>query len=186
MDPAAADPQSHFTDLFNRAIGGDRPASNLLYQAALPRLIRIAAGLLHSHRKHETLPPTALVNESWLKVRGLRIPILAREQFFRISAHAMRQVLIDHGRSKSSRQAYLRHAQQLADRDTPVRHMELVIAREVLDRFEKIDPSAARIIRLRYISGHSWDEISREVGRPAWRVRDDATFALTWMRNHLS
>jgi RNA polymerase sigma factor (TIGR02999 family) len=185
LDPTAGNAQVHFTGLCNRAIKGDRLASNLLYEVALPRLTRIAAALLHRHRTHQTLPPTALVNESWLKLRCLRLPILEREQFFRISARAMRQVLIDHGRAKSCRETYTKETLREPAPRTRFPDSEFSVARDVLDRFERIDRSAARIIRLHYIEGYSWDEISRVTGLAVWRVRDDAGFALNWMRNHL-
>lgn len=182
----SADKLVHFTSLFNRAIGGDRCASSLLYEVALPRLLRIAASLLQYHRSHQTLPPTALVNECWLKIRCFRLPIFHREQFFRLSAHAMRQVLIDRGRAKSLHNSNSRELQHDLNWNTAEQELESLVARDALERFEKIDCKAARIIRMHYMEGYSWEEVSRLTGRAVWRVRNDADFALKWMRNYLS
>ena len=176
-----------FTLLFERARTGDRLAGNLVYELAFPRLRQIASALLRRHRSHFTMQPTALVSELCLKVHCFELRIFGREHFFRVSARAMRQVLADRGSSQSirkSKDAELWEA--LARERIPADAESVQMVRESLARFERIDRKAARVLCLRYVEGHTWEEIARLIGREVWRVREDAAFALRWMRDNLS
>jgi DNA-directed RNA polymerase specialized sigma24 family protein len=132
------------------------------------------------------LQPTALVNESCLKLHGFAFSIVSREHFFRLSARAMKQVLTDRGRAQACRKANSRDLEYGLRQETRSKNSESrLIARDILDRFERIDRVAAGIVRLRYMEGYSWQEVSRLTGREVWQVRSDAEFALDWMRDHL-
>src|SRR5438477_8990040 len=90
-----------FAALFERAQRGDNLARDTVYKLAFYRLRGIASALLRRERPGHTLQPTALVSELFLKLQRLETEILNEDHFFRISARAMRQVLIDHARVKS-------------------------------------------------------------------------------------
>src|SRR6202047_5087551 len=89
-----------FAALFEKARLGDGIAHDALYRLAVFRLRALASGLLRRGHSGPTLPPTHLVCELFLKLRRLDTCILSDDHFFRISARAMRQVLIDHARHK--------------------------------------------------------------------------------------
>src|SRR5438552_11486046 len=89
-----------FSALFEKAQHGDTIARDAVYKLAFYRLRGIASALLRRERPGHTLQPTALVSELFLKLRRLETQILSEDHFFRISARAMRQVLIDHSRGK--------------------------------------------------------------------------------------
>jgi RNA polymerase sigma factor (TIGR02999 family) len=176
-----------FTQLFSRARYGDQGAANLVYELAFPRLRRIAELLLIRHRSHHTIQATALAGELFIKLRGFKIPIADREHFFRLSARAMRQVLVDRGRSQAKRKLReaevldaLLHGHRVAAED------ERLVARDIFARFRDTDCKTAEVVRLRYVEDHSWEEISAMTGKEVWRLRDDAKFALGWMRNRLA
>lgn len=176
----------HFTALFEKARTGDRLAAGMAYRFALPRLRRIAGGLLRYHRSHHTLQATALVSELYLKFHGAAVRIEDREHFFRIAARAMHQVLTDRGRSQKARKARVARILEEMKRDCGIFDPDTAGAvREALSQFEEIDPDAARIVRLHYLEGHTWEEVSSLVKRPVWKVRYDAEFALDWMRGHI-
>src|SRR5260221_14464856 len=91
-----------FAALFEKAQLGDRIARDAAYKLAFYRLRVIASALLKRERPGHTLHPTALVSELFLKLNRLQARILNADHFFRISAPAMRQVLIHHSPSKKS------------------------------------------------------------------------------------
>ena len=88
-----------FALLFEQSRLGDDLARDAVYKLAFYRLKVIAAALLRRERAGHTLQPTALVSELFLKLHRLETRILSEDHFFRISARAMRQVLIDHSRA---------------------------------------------------------------------------------------
>jgi len=180
-------PEDNFTALFERARIGDRVAANLVYGMAMPRLRRLADSLLRRYRWHQTLQPTALVAELFVKIRGFNVRIADRNHFFHISARAMHQVLADRARSRASQ--VTRNSTVLDEflSELRVATPEFVpVIQDLLGRLERIDRSAAEIVRLHYVEGCNWDEVGERTGKPKWRVRDDAKFALKWMRDHLS
>ena len=87
-----------FAGLFEKAQQGDSFARDAVYKLAFHRLRVIASALLRRERPGHTLQPTALVSELFLKLHRLETRILSEDHFFRMSARAMRQVLIDHSR----------------------------------------------------------------------------------------
>src|SRR5260370_4989859 len=87
-----------FASLFDKAQLGDNLARDAVYKLAFYRLRGIASALLRRERAGHTLQPTALVSELFLKLRRLETRILNEDHFFRLSARAMRQGLIDHSR----------------------------------------------------------------------------------------
>src|SRR3954462_12154123 len=94
-----------FASLFEKAQLGDNVAQDAVYRFAFYRLKGIASALLRRERAGHTLQPTALVSELFLKLHRLETRILNEDHFFRLSARAMPQVLIDHARVKHTAQA---------------------------------------------------------------------------------
>src|SRR5512132_1359148 len=83
---------------------GDPKAANELLPLVYEELRRLAARKMAQADPGQTLQPTALVHEAWLKLAGSRQQKWNdRSHFFRTAAEAMRQILIDQARSKSSR-----------------------------------------------------------------------------------
>src|SRR3982750_2770819 len=88
-----------FAALFEKAQLGDHIARDTVYKLAFYRLRTIASALLRRERPGHTLQPTALVSELFIKLHRIETRILNEDHFFRLSARAMRQVLIDHSRA---------------------------------------------------------------------------------------
>src|SRR6187455_1566064 len=83
--------------------GGDRNAAEQLLVLVYDELRRLAAAKLAHEAPGQTLQPTALVHEAWLRLVGDRAPSFKdREHFFRASAEAMRRILIDRARRKQT------------------------------------------------------------------------------------
>jgi RNA polymerase sigma-70 factor, ECF subfamily len=177
-----------FAALFEKARLGDGIARDALYRLAFFRLRAIASGLLRRERPGHTLQPTALVSELFLKLRRLDTAILSDDHFFRISARAMRQVLIDHSRHK--RPLKMVPADLIPELLQPENQKAIdpesaLAVKMVFEKLRAMDAKVAETVWLRAVEGVTIQELSERQGREAWRVRADHDFGLQWMSNRL-
>jgi len=175
-------------ELLERAQQGDPTAENAVYRIAFCRLRSIASSLLRREKAAQTLQPTALVSELFLKLRRLESRILSEDHFFHVSARAMRQVLVDHARTRRAQKKIppelivelLPEAAQ-AGPDTELR----LTVRTVFESLRELDPRAAEAVWLRSVEGMTIDEVSQSQRRKFWDVRADYDFGLKWMADQL-
>jgi RNA polymerase sigma-70 factor (ECF subfamily) len=176
-----------FVSLFEKARLGDGIASDALYRLAFLRLRGIASGLLRRERPGHTLQPTALVSELFLKLRRLDTRILSDDHFFRISARAMRQVLIDHARHK--RPVKMVPVELIPELLLAVGSQadpeSYLAVKMVFEKLRAMDAKVAETVWLRSVEGWTVQELSVSQNREAWRVRADHDFGLQWMANRL-
>lgn len=153
--------------------------------AVLRELNKIARALLRREHSGHTLQPTALVNEAWIRsLRKIDWSDKARQDLLCLASHTMRQILTDHARKKK---AVKRNAP-----DGPAATSEQSISREeslTLERslreLQANDPMAAQIVCRRFVDGLSIEEVARELGISAWRVKEDSAFAVGWLRRRI-
>jgi RNA polymerase sigma-70 factor (ECF subfamily) len=176
-----------FGGLFEKAQLGDSVARDAVYSLAFCRLRVIASALLRRERPGHTLQPTALVSESFLKLHRLETRILSEDHFFRMSARAMRQVLIDHSRVKRpAREVSLDLILELLPPANRATSPESFLAvKMVFEKLRAMDPQVAETVWLRSVEGLTVNEMSRSQNREVWRVRADYDFGLQWMANKL-
>lgn len=174
-----------FMQILRKAQQGEQKAWNLVYQSAYLRLRNIAGTLLRSERRGHTLQATALVNEAFLKIFRMGAQLSDREHFYSICARAMRQVLIDHSRVR--RPVKKISADTIADllRDSQAPVEMSLAARQIFERFERLDSRAAETVWMRCVEGRTLDEVSRAQSREVWKVRADCDFGLKWMADRL-
>lgn len=177
-----------FVSLFERARCGDSAARDAVYKIAFHRLRGIASALLRRERRGHTLQPTALVSEVFLKLQRLEMRILNEDHFFRVSARAMRQVLIDHARVRNSAKkippewvgAHLNPSNQsISDPESAL------AVKIVFEKLRALDPQVAETVWLRCVTGLTVQEMSKAQEREQWRVRADYDFGLQWMAGKL-
>jgi len=176
-----------FASLFEKAQRGDNLARDAVYKLAFYRLRGIASALLRRERAGHTLQPTALVSELFLKLQRLETGILNEDHFFRMSARAMRQVLIDHARLKSSaRKVPLELIPELLLPQAKTAAPESSLAAKmVFEKLRAMDAKVAETVWLRAVEGVTIQEMSRRQDREEWRVRADYEFGLQWLANRL-
>jgi RNA polymerase sigma factor (TIGR02999 family) len=117
---------------------------------------------------NQTLQPTALVHEAWLRLTGdEQVKWNGRAHFFGAAAEAMRRILIDNARRKQA----LRHGgnQQRLDVDdieiaAPAKEDELLAINDALEEFTKIDKQKAELVKLRYFVGLKVEETAEVLG----------------------
>lgn len=144
------------------------PEAGQLLRLVYDELRRLAAGKMAQESGTQTLQPTALVHEAWLRLGGDEQPAWEnRTHFFCAAAEAMRRILIDRARSKLAR----RHGggQQRVDLDeveiaVPVKEDELLAVNEALDRFSQHAPRKAELVKLRYFAGFGLKQAGQMLG----------------------
>jgi RNA polymerase sigma factor (TIGR02999 family) len=148
-------------------------------------LRRLAAVKMASESGTQTLQPTALVHEAWLRLGGDEQPTWEdRTHFFCAAAEAMRRILIDRARSKKA----LRHGG--GQRRIPIEDVqiaaatqddELLAVNEALDRFAAQEPRKAELVKLRYFVGFTLKEAGEVLGISEPTAVRWWTYSKTWM-----
>ena len=146
---------SPVTVLIERVEEGDSAASEELYALVYGELRAKARALLG--RGANTLQPTALVHEAWLKLAGpAGSGLSGRVHFFALAAKAMRSVLIDHARAKDAVKRPGDAQRLVLDEVLAVytaRVPDLLALEEALAELERLDPELSRVVELRFFSG---------------------------------
>ncbi len=148
---------SEVTRLLNRLEPGDPRLARELLPLVYGELRKLAASKMANEAPGQTLQPTALVHEAWLRVSGNEQQTWdGRAHFFAAAAEAMRRILIDNARRKKA----LRHgggqarvdAQEL-DIAAPATDDQLLAIDDALARFAVVDKDKAELVKLRYFVG---------------------------------
>src|ERR1700742_534244 len=148
------EPMSDVTRILESVSSGDPKAAGELLPLVYQELRKLAAARMANESPNQTLQPTALVHEAWLRLTGNEnIQWNGRAHFFGAAAEAMRRILIDNARRKRA----LRHGgdqQRLNIEDIDVaaiqKEDELLAMNEALDEFAAVDPQKAELVKLRY------------------------------------
>lgn len=176
--------------LMRAAAKGDQQASHDLLPLVYGQLRAIAAQRMKLERPDHTLQPTALVHEAFLKLVGPRsTPWAGEAHFFAAAADAMRQILLDHAKSKGRQKRggkRVREALNLADVAALENFEEILALDESLCRLEQQEPEVGQVVRLRFFAGLSIDQIA-ELLQVAPRTVDRRwQFARAWLFRELA
>jgi len=168
--------------------GEDGQAREKLAETLYAELRSLARGML-SGSGEQTLQPTALVNEAFLRLLGGRTDSFeGRRHFFGAAARAMRQVLVDRARRRHSdkrgsgvRPLSLDHALGIPVADDG----ELLALDDALKKLESVDARAARVVELRFFGGLTLDQTAEVVGIHPSTVSSEWTHARAWLRRQM-
>jgi RNA polymerase sigma factor (TIGR02999 family) len=154
--------------LLLEAVGrGEGAASDELLPLVYDELRHLAASRMKGEAGGQTLQPTALVHEAWLRLISLQDRTWNnRQHFFRVAALAMRRILVDRARHKATVKGgggFERlNIDDLELSDTAQDDRILMID-EALTRLEKNDPESARIVTLKFFGGFTNKEIAENL-----------------------
>lgn len=159
---------SEITHVLQSIERGDRQGAEQLLPLVYEELRKLAAHKLASEAPGQTLQPTALVHEAWLRLVGAENRNWnGRAHFFGAAAEAMRRILIENARRKSA----ARHGGGQARLDvdqvdiaSPGKDDELLAVHEVLERFAQYDQHKAELVKLRYFVGLTTEEAAEVLG----------------------
>ena len=177
------------TQLLSDWRAGDSHARDRLLSLLYPELRRLAQQLFRRERQDHTLQPTALVNEAWLRLSGgSAMASEDRRHLFAMAARVMREVLVDHARSRGrvKRDGGERVTLSRLDLADSSDALDLVDLDEALARLETIDPVKARIVELRYFGGLSIEETGQSLDQSPATVKRHWQAARLWLFNALS
>jgi RNA polymerase sigma factor (TIGR02999 family) len=177
------------TQLLSAARAGDETAVEAFWRLVHGELHALAARALEHERPGHTLPPTALVNEAYLRLLGReQLPWENRAHFFGAAAQAMRRILVDHARA---RQRLRRGGQvkpvSLDEVEPPgiEGNFDFVELDEALQRLAQLDPRLVQVVELRFFAGMSVAEIARMLGVATGTVAGDWKIARLWLHREL-
>jgi RNA polymerase sigma factor (TIGR02999 family) len=171
------------------AIGqGDPQAARQLLPLVYDELRKLAARRLANEAPGQTLQPTALVHEAYLRLVGGDDGRSwdSRGHFFAAAAEAMRRILIDEARRKQA----LKRAARREDLDPDatagaVADERLLALDEALGRLEAVDPVKAELVKLRFFAGLTMDQAAAALGISPSAADRAWAFARAWIRREV-
>jgi RNA polymerase sigma factor (TIGR02999 family) len=175
---------SELTRILEATARGEPEAARLLPRV-YDELRQLAARKMTQESGSQTLQPTALVHEAWLRLGGDEQQTWQnRTHFFCAAAEAMRRILIDRARSKQAR----RHGggQERLNVDeveiaSPMLDDELLAVNDALERFSQLAPQKAELVKLRYFAGMGLKEAGQVLGVSEPTAVRWWTYSRTWL-----
>jgi len=164
---------------------GENQAAAELLPELYTELRSLAAALTARLRPGQTLQPTALVHEAYLRLVGRQDPGWeGRRHFFGAAARAMREILIEQARRKGSRKhggraQRVELSERLALIEPPAD--DLLALDEAIQRLQAEKPHLAEVVLLRYYTGLSVEATAEVVGRSVSTVTREWRFARAWI-----
>ena len=180
---------SDVTQLLQAIEAGEPRAADQLLPLVYEELRKLAAAKMAQEKSGQTLQPTALVHEAWLKIAGHSDqPFANRRHFFKAAALAMQQILIDNARRKlrpkhgGNLTGDELHESRIA---VVVPSDELLAVHDALALLAREEPEAAEVVRLRYFVGLTLPEIADALGLAPRTVDRHWAFARAWLRRSI-
>ena len=169
---------------------GEAAALEQLTPRVYRELHKLARAYLRRGRPNQTLQPTALINEAFLRLLDQSQPVEweNRAHFYGIAARLMRMILVDYARAH--------HAAKRGGAGAPVtledcmavspsRPPDVLEIDEALDRLAAVDERKAKVIELRYFGGMDREEVAAALGLTVPTVKRDLRLGEAWLRRFL-
>jgi RNA polymerase sigma factor (TIGR02999 family) len=181
---------SSITVLVHQYASGDKAALDRLLPLVYAQLRRIAQAHLRDERPGHTLQPTALVHEMYARLAGENPPDLRdRVHFLSVAAHVMRQILIDHARTKYAQKRGGRQEKLSLDeaREACMEKPVIMIRiDDALNQLAKIDARKAQLVEMRFFGGLTAEESAAVLDVPVNTVRQQLRVAQAWLQRELN
>ena len=178
----------HITELLRATRAGDAAAAERLLAIVYEQLQQVARARMAYLPPGQTLQPTALVHEAYLRLTDKSdVGWESRQHFFFAAARAMRDILVEQARRKAGPVRGGRRRQELDEACAVVEPpAENVLAvHEALEELEKRDPLKAQIVLLRYFSGMTTDETAEVLGLAASTLDRKWRYVRAWLLKRL-
>lgn len=167
---------------------GDPQALNRLLPIIYNDLRSLAQKALRGRNPDQTLQPTALTHEVWIKLSGGLQDIAGRKHFFALAGRAMRQILTDFARAAGAdKRGGGRQALTLSIDlgEYQERGIDLLELNETLERLAQLKPRHAQIVDLRFFSGLTIAETAEVLEVSTTTVESDWAMARAWLLDEL-
>jgi len=166
-------------------------AAERVLPAIYDELRSLAGSYMARRRRDQTLQPTALVHEAYLRLaEGHKVDVKSRTHFFAMAAQAMRWVLADHARQRGAdKRGGGWHRVTLNESLTPDKaHAELdtTTLLDLLDALSSKDERAARIVELRFLAGLSIAETAQAMNLSEGTIKNEWRWVRAWLIEQLA
>lgn len=163
---------------------GDPKAADQLLVLVYEELRKLASAKMAQENSGQTLQPTALVHEAWLRLAGENHSWANRRQFFSAAAEAMRRILVERARQRGC----VRHGGGLKHESLEGLDLAsetdadlLLLVNESLGRFARQDPTGAELIKLRFFVGLSNVQAAEVLGLSERTAKRTWAYARAWL-----
>lgn len=182
--------QHEISKLLQAWSGGDHAALDQLIPLVYNELRRMASGYLRRRMAHNSLQPTAIVHEVYLRLLGQRDAHFEnRAQFFGLASHLIRTILVDHIRQQQAakrgggwRKVELTEALDVAR----AREVDMIALDLALESLSARDPQQCRIVELRYFGGLTIEDTAKFLKISPATVKRDWNLARAWLYREIS
>ena len=174
------------TRILERVQQGEAQAAEELLPLVYDELRKLAGHKMAQEASGQTLQPTALVHEAWLRLGGDAQPAWQnRAHFFAAAAEAMRRILVERARRRSTlkRGAGADHV-SLDAMEIPIVSTDderLLAVDEALEEFAAIHPRKAELVKLRYFTGMTFEEAAAVLGIAVPTAKEWWAYARAWL-----
>jgi len=177
---------SEVTRILSALDQGDPHAAAQLLPLVYDELRKLAAQKLGDEKPGQTLQPTALVHEAYLRLVDVERAQQwnSRGHFFAAAAEAMRRILVERARQRHSQRRGGGWKCLPLDRvevAAPEPSLNLLALNEALERFEKVDPLKADLVKLRYFAGLTSTQAAEVLGISATTADRYWSYARAWL-----
>jgi RNA polymerase sigma factor (TIGR02999 family) len=178
---------SDVTLILDAAAAGDPRAAADLLPLVYDELRKLAAARMADESPDQTLQPTALVHEAYLRLIGPADAVRwqNRGHFFAAAAEAMRRILVDQARRKKTTRhggGLVRHGLEPDLAPAPQPREDLIALDQALDQLAAEDPVKAELVKLRYFAGFTLAEAAEALGLSERTAGRHWTYARAWLR----
>ena len=168
---------------------GDKSAMERLLPHVYAELRKLAGYYLRQERIGHTLQPTALVHEAYFRLIDTNQPdFQGRSHFLGVAAHVMRQILIDHARSRNASKRGSGQVMFSLDESIDASHQSdatVIRVDDALRALEAHDALKGQLIEMRFFGGMTAEESAEMLKLPVQRVRSELRVAQAWLRREL-
>jgi len=170
---------------------GEPAALEQLTPRVYGELHKLARAYLRRGLPGQSLQPTALINEAFLRLLDQSQPVEweNRAHFYGIAARLMRMILVDHARAhRAAKRGGAAAPVTLEDcmAVSPARAPEVLEVNEGLDRLAEVDERKAKVIEMRYFGGMDREEVAAALGLTVATVKRDLRLGEAWLRRFLA
>ena len=181
---------SDATQILQAISAGDRSDAEKLMHLVYDDLRGLARAYLGGDTPNQTLDPTALVHEVFIKlIDKEKTDWRGKSHFFAVSAKVMRHVLVDHAREKAAqKRGGTRQRVPLADDValSPEREEDILALDEALNVLAEVDEQRATVVELRFFSGMTVKEVAHVLGVSESTVGREWAATRLWLRRYLA
>lgn len=162
------------------------PSAELL-PLVYEELRRLAAGKMAAESPGQTLQPTALVHEAWLRLGADSQPTWQnRAVFFASAAEAMRRILVDRARRRKAQKrgggAEHLNADEIELPDEAADDDQVLAISDALEKFAAVQPRKAELVKLRYFTGMTFEEAASALGIAVPTAKEWWAYSRSWLR----